>query len=103
MDWHLVDAHLDPDPTFHFDADPYPDPDPTPGFTAVGKPIFFLLSVLKYSRKRYLYGSLASNSDGMDTDPDLKALDANPVPARSDRICVRNTDIGSHLHILYSS
>ncbi len=33
----------------------------------------------------------------MDTDPDLKAPDADPVPARSDQICVRNTDIGSHL------
>ncbi len=35
MDRHLVDA--DPDPTFHFDADPDLYPDRNPGFTHVGK------------------------------------------------------------------
>jgi hypothetical protein len=42
VDWHLVDAHLDPDLIFHFDADPdqHTDPDPTPSFTTVGKPDF---------------------------------------------------------------
>ncbi len=53
MDWHRVDA--DPDPNFHFDADPvwdtYPDwlqndADPTPSFAHVIKfVIFFKLLV----------------------------------------------------------
>jgi hypothetical protein len=46
---HCVDRHrfdADPDPTFHFDADPHPDsePDPTLGFTHVvmlGNQIFY--------------------------------------------------------------
>ncbi len=56
---------------------------------------FFYLQFLRYrySRKRYLYGNLASNSDVMDKDPDWRAIDADTVPARSDRIRVRNTDI----------
>ncbi len=39
VDRHRFDAGPDPDPTYHFDADPdsYPDPDPTLSFTHVGK------------------------------------------------------------------
>ncbi len=33
----VVDRHrADPDPTFHFDADPDPIPDSTPSFTHIG-------------------------------------------------------------------
>jgi hypothetical protein len=38
VDRHRVDADLDPDPTFHFEA----DPDLTPNFTHVERRIFLL-------------------------------------------------------------
>jgi hypothetical protein len=44
VDRHHISA--DPDPTFHFNADPDLDPDPTPRFTHVGKSEFFNFLVI---------------------------------------------------------
>ncbi len=43
---------------------------------------FFYFNFWNLLEKYTKYGSLASTSDEMDTDPDWKALDADPGPAR---------------------
>jgi hypothetical protein len=102
--------YANPDPTFRFDVDSDPDPDPISRYTQVGKSLFnffsfysrqcqFTLciirlisitvigvkifrnldSILKLSGKLF---SLSFYSVKMDTDPDRKALDTDPEPAK---------------------